>query len=104
MRLHLDPSHKGLHEFVKKLPTLFERGEGTVLHAGRNTIRLLAQEGELLAAKRFRQPGALQGIYSMHTYAAARLGAPSNTPYGSSASASGRRSRLPGVNTAERGV
>lgn len=100
MRLHLDPSHKGLHEFVKKLPSLFERGEGTVLHAGRNTIRLLAQEGELLAAKRFRQPGALQGIL----YAQARLGAPSNTPYGSSASASGRRSRLPGVNTAERGV
>lgn len=29
----------------------------------------------------------------MHTSAAARLGAPSNTPYGSSASASGRRSR-----------
>lgn len=66
MRLHLDPSHKGLHEFVKKLPTLFERGEGTVLHAGRNTIRLLAQEGELLAAKRFRQPGALQGILYAH--------------------------------------
>lgn len=66
MRLHLDPSHKGLHEFVKKLPTLFERGEGTVLHAGRNTIRQLAQEGELLAAKRFRQPGALQGILYAH--------------------------------------
>lgn len=66
MRLHLDPSHKGLYEFVKKLPTLFERGEGTVLHAGRNTIRLLAQEGELLAAKRFRQPGALQGILYAH--------------------------------------
>lgn len=66
MRLHLDPSHKGLHEFVKKLPSLFERGEGTVLHAGRNTIRLLAQEGELLAAKRFRQPGALQGILYAH--------------------------------------
>lgn len=30
MRLHLDPSHKGLHEFVKKLPSLFERGEGII--------------------------------------------------------------------------
>lgn len=37
-----------------------------MLHAGRNTIRLLAQEGELLAAKRFRQPGALQGILYAH--------------------------------------
>lgn len=37
-----------------------------MLHAGRNTIRLLAQEGELLATKRFRQPGALQGILYAH--------------------------------------
>lgn len=103
MRLHLDPSHKGLHEFVKKLPTLFERGEGTVLHAGRNTIRLLAQEGELLAAKRFRQPGALQGILYAHIRRS-KARRSFEHPYGSSASASGRRSRLPGVNTAERGV
>ena len=37
MRLHLDPSHKGLHEFVKKLPTLFERGEGTVYEGENET-------------------------------------------------------------------
>lgn len=104
MRLHLDPSHKGLYEFVKKLPTLFERGEGTVLHAGRNTIRLLAQEGANCWLPNDSDNPEPCREYSMHTSAAARLGAPSNTPYGSSASASGRRSRLPGVNTTERGV
>ena len=66
MRLHLNPSHKRLYEFVKALPALFDRGEGTVLHAGRNTIRLLVKEGEQLAAKRFKQPGVLQGILYAH--------------------------------------
>lgn len=61
MRLHLNPNHKNLHEFMQALPALFDRGEGRVLHAGRNTIRLLVINGELLAAKRFKQPGILQG-------------------------------------------
>ncbi len=94
MRLHLNPSHKRLYEFVKALPALFDRGEGTVLHAGRNTIRLLVKEGEQLAAKRFKQPGVLQGILYAHVRRSkARR---SNTPYGSSASASGHRNRSPG--------
>lgn len=103
MRLHLDPSHKGLHEFVKKLPTLFERGEGTVLHAGRIRSDCSPRRANCWLPNDSDNPEPCRE-YSMHTYAAARLGAPSNTPYGSSASASGRRSRLPGVNTAERGV
>lgn len=66
MRLHLNPIHKRLQEFVQALPVLFDRGEGKVLHAGRNTIRRFTQEGETLAVKRFKQPGFLQGILYAH--------------------------------------
>ena len=54
--LVLDPDFADLTEFMYSLPHRFAAGEGTVIHRGRNELRLIRLDSRALVVKAFRRP------------------------------------------------
>ncbi len=54
--LRLYPGHEGLASFMRSLPDAFARGEGTLIHDGRNQLRILACEGVEYVVKSYKVP------------------------------------------------
>ena len=54
--LSLYPGYEGLAPFVRSLPDAFARGEGTLIHDGRNQLRILAHEGVEYVVKSYQVP------------------------------------------------
>ncbi len=57
--LVLHPGYEGLRDFMLSLPARFARGEGRVIHDGRNQLRILSHEGTDYVVKRFRRPNVV---------------------------------------------
>ena len=54
--LVLHPDYAGLADFLQSLPERFARGEGTLIHNGRNQLRRIRYEGTDYVVKSFRRP------------------------------------------------
>ena len=54
--LVLHPSFQGLEAFMQSLPERFERGEGILIHDGRNQLRRIPYQGTEYVVKSFRRP------------------------------------------------
>lgn len=54
--LRLYPGYEGLASFMRSLPGAFARGEGTLIHDGRNQLRILAHEGVEYVVKSYKVP------------------------------------------------
>ena len=52
----LFPGHEHMQDFMRSLPQAFERGEGTLLHDGRNQLRVLTHEGVDYVVKCYQVP------------------------------------------------
>lgn len=57
--LVVHPDYKNLREFVTSIPERFERGEGKVIHKGRNELRDMEYGGEHFVVKSFHCPHLL---------------------------------------------
>ena len=54
--LVLHPDYTELADFLQSLPERFARGEGTLIHNGRNQLRRITYQGTDYVAKSFRRP------------------------------------------------
>lgn len=54
--LVLHPDYDRLHDFLLSLPERFARGEGILIHNGRNQLRRIRYEGTDYVVKSFRRP------------------------------------------------
>ena len=54
--LVLHPDYDRLHDFMLSLPERFARGEGILIHNGRNQLRRIRYEGTDYVVKSFRRP------------------------------------------------
>ncbi len=54
--LVLHPDFVAFADFMRSLPERMERGEGTVIHKGRNELRIMEHDGQRLVVKAFRRP------------------------------------------------
>lgn len=54
--VRLYPGHEGLDSFMRSLPDAFARGEGTLIHDGRNQLRILSHEGVEYVVKSYQVP------------------------------------------------
>lgn len=54
--VRLYPGHEGLDSFMRSLPDAFAHGEGTLIHDGRNQLRVLTHEGVEYVVKSYRVP------------------------------------------------
>lgn len=54
--LVIHPHYTALKEFIVSLPERFKRGEGTVIHQGRNELRTFEYEGQRYVVKSFHAP------------------------------------------------
>ena len=54
--LLLQPEFASLRPFMLSLPERFARGEGRLIHDGRNKLREIEFEGRLFVVKAFRRP------------------------------------------------
>lgn len=52
----LFPGHEGMEAFMRSLPQVFERREGTLIHDGRNQLRVIAHEGVDYVVKSYQVP------------------------------------------------
>lgn len=55
MNIVIHPQYEYLTDFIRRLPSLFEKG-GTTIYDGRNRIKVFEVDGLLLNVKRFRKP------------------------------------------------
>lgn len=62
MRTTINPAYVHLQDFIAGIPSLFDRGEGTLLYAGRNEVRLFNNGGARFVAKRFKRHDAFKQI------------------------------------------
>lgn len=62
MKTTISPAYAHLQDFIASIPSLFDRGEGTLLYAGRNEVRLFEHGGVSLVAKRFRRHDVLKQV------------------------------------------
>ncbi len=70
-----------MEQFLRSLPKRFERGEGKLIHDGRNKIRVLEHEGKPLVVKSFRRAhivnryvyGTLRATKAKRSFVNARL-------------------------------
>lgn len=61
-RLTLHPDFRHLEAFVRSLPERFSRGEGTLIHDGRNQLRTFTHDGLRLVAKSYKIPHLLNRL------------------------------------------
>ncbi len=61
-RLTLHPDYRHLETFVRSLPQRFSRGEGTLIHDGRNQLRTYTYEGLRLVVKSYKIPHLLNRL------------------------------------------
>lgn len=54
--LELLPGYEKMEGFLLSLPSLFQKGEGELIHDGRNQLRILTYEGEKYVVKAFKKP------------------------------------------------
>ena len=54
--MKLYPGYEGLADFMRSLPAAFERGEGQLIHDGRNQLRILCHEGVEYVVKSYQVP------------------------------------------------
>lgn len=52
----LYPGHENMLQFMHALPQAFARGEGTLIHDGRNQLRILEHEGREYVVKSYQVP------------------------------------------------
>lgn len=52
----IHPDFSDLEGFVRSVPERFEKGEGRVIHKGRNELRILEHEGRCFVVKAFHPP------------------------------------------------
>lgn len=57
--LVLHPNYRKLEPFMLSLPERFERGEGMLIHNGRNQLRRISYNGTDYVVKAFRRPNAV---------------------------------------------
>lgn len=93
-KIVLSPDFSHLEAFLRSLPERFARGEGEVMHQGRNEVRRLRYEGRDYVAKSFCRPhllnrlvyGTLRGSKACRSYRHAlaflRIGVGTPTPVG----------------------
>ncbi|MCH5345882.1 MAG: hypothetical protein J1E63_02160 [Muribaculaceae bacterium] len=62
LRLHLNPVYLFMDAELKQLPETWNRGEGTTLHEGRNTVRRMRLAGVDVAVKRYKRLGGLKRL------------------------------------------
>lgn len=55
----LHPDYRKMEEFLLSVPERFARGEGKVIHKGRNELRTLTYEGRRYVVKAFRAPNVV---------------------------------------------
>lgn len=64
--LVLHPDFAALEPFMRSLPQRMANGEGTVIHKGRNELRIMEFEGRKLVVKAFRRPHLInQFVYGI---------------------------------------
>lgn len=54
--------YKASAGFIMMLPEMFGRGEGELLHAGRNEVRLFRRDGAEFVVKRYKRVNAVQSV------------------------------------------
>ena len=54
--LTVHPDYKNLEDFVRSLTLRFQKGEGIVIHKGRNELRKMEYGGQVYVVKSFHQP------------------------------------------------
>ena len=57
--LVLSPECESFRSFMLSIPERFEKGEGTVIHKGRNELRKMTYDGKELVVKSFRTPNII---------------------------------------------
>jgi len=60
--VELLPGYEKLEGFLLSLPSLFKKGEGQVIHNGRNQLRILAYEGEKYVVKAYKKPNIINRL------------------------------------------
>ncbi len=60
--LILHPDFRHLEDFVRSLPQRFSRGEGTLIHDGRNQLRTFTHQGLRLVVKSYKIPHLLNRL------------------------------------------
>ncbi|MDR1556239.1 MAG: lipopolysaccharide kinase InaA family protein [Tannerellaceae bacterium] len=61
MKIVINPAYRHLEPFVRQLPRIFGK-EGSLVYAGRNTIKVFEEKGISVNVKSFRLPCFLNGI------------------------------------------
>ena len=56
--IHKD--YKDIEDFVLKIPSLFEKGEGKVIYKGRNELREFECSGKSFIVKSYKKPNSKQ--------------------------------------------
>ena len=57
--LVLSPGCESFRDFMLSIPDRFEKGEGTIIHKGRNELRKITYNGNVLVVKSFRTPNII---------------------------------------------
>lgn len=64
MKTIINPAYEGMRDFIESLPGRFDK-EGTLIHDGRNKIRVFDVDGVQLNVKRYHRPAPLNRfVYS----------------------------------------
>ncbi len=73
MKTVVSPSFEHLHAYLVQLPLRVDRGEGEVVHDGRNRVVVFEREGQRFVVKRFKRVNAVQQlVYSFFRPSKAR--------------------------------
>lgn len=58
----ISPDYRDMAEWLLSVPERFSRGDGEVLHCGRNEVRLFDCNGTRLVVKRYKRPNMIQRV------------------------------------------
>lgn len=58
----ISPDYRDMAEWLLSVPERFSRGDGEVLHCGRNEVRLFDCSGTRLVVKRYKRPNMIQRV------------------------------------------
>ena len=62
MKIIIHPDFSAEESFIRELPSAFRRGEGHLLHDGRNKLRIFEYGGKCYAVKRFKDVNMFQRL------------------------------------------
>lgn len=62
MKLTIADDYQQYADFLNRIPTLFEQGEGTLLYKQRNEVRQMEHAGRTFVVKRYKRVNAIQQV------------------------------------------